>query len=71
VMGECVCETIGVPSKLSVIRKTSVLSRMELVFDLSCEENTTRSPHSGGSGTFVYYESIKRELKIRPMRVSV
>jgi len=38
----CVCETMGVPSKLRVImwRKDVTLARMELAFDLSCEENT-------------------------------
>jgi len=40
----CVCETIGVPSKLSVLRKSVTLVRMFvfwLTLDLRCEENVT------------------------------
>ena len=42
VMGECVCETIGAPSKLSVMRKTAALARMLPTLDLRCEENAAR-----------------------------
>ncbi len=35
-----VCETIGTPSKLRVILKTSSLVRMLSTLDLRCEENT-------------------------------
>ena len=37
-MGECDLETIGVPSKLSVMSKSTVLLRMFPVLDLRYEE---------------------------------
>ena len=42
VMGECVLEVIGAPSRLRLIRKTAALARVLPTFDLSCEENAAR-----------------------------
>jgi hypothetical protein len=47
-------EVIGVPSKFKLIRKTAPLVRMLLVLKNTCCHE-------------VYYESIKRELKRRPI----
>jgi hypothetical protein len=47
----------GVPSIFKVIRGVVSSERMFSILDLSCEENDF----------FVYYESIKQELKRRPM----
>ncbi len=49
----CDLDVTGVPSIFSVIRSAAALARMLPTFDLSCEEEVP----------FVYYESIKRELK--------
>ena len=42
VMGECVLEAIGSPSRLRFTRKTAALARMFPILDLSWEENTAR-----------------------------
>ena len=38
----CDLDVIGVPSKLSVIRKAEALTMLRGTLDLSCEENTVR-----------------------------
>jgi hypothetical protein len=60
---------IGDPSRLRLISKTEGLSRIFPTLDLNIEEKPC-----GGSGTghlqllvVVYYESIKRDLKIKPI----
>jgi hypothetical protein len=40
VMGECDCETIGSPSRLRLIRKDEVLTKVQSTLGLRCEENT-------------------------------
>ena len=42
VMGECVLEAIGSPSRLRFTRKTAALARMFPILDLSWEENAAR-----------------------------
>jgi hypothetical protein len=39
-MGECDVDVIDVLSKSSVIRNTTVLTRVSPTLDLTCEENT-------------------------------
>jgi hypothetical protein len=74
----CVCETIGDPSKLSVIRKSTDLGRIFRTLVLMCEEKLlftmnqvkTRLIDEMFASVFVvYYESRKREVKIRLLRV--
>jgi hypothetical protein len=55
----CDLDVMGAPSKLSVIRKVATLEREPgWIVDLPLEDFEI---------CFVYYESIKRELKIKPI----
>ncbi len=60
---------IGVPSKLRLIRKAPASARARTTFPLSCCEKDARWkwnwPRSVKLNSEVYYESIKRESKIR------
>ena len=61
----CVLEVIVVPSRLRLIRKTVVLTRVLPTLDLNCEKNTARrkrkSPLFDYKETFMYYE---RQVRI-------
>jgi hypothetical protein len=59
----CVLKVIGSPSRLT--RKAAALVRVLPTLDLSCEDNAARWKWK--STHYVYYESRKRELKIRLM----
>jgi hypothetical protein len=52
---------IGSPSRLRLIRKTVALASKFPLFDL----RFARTPR--GESFFVYYESMKRKLKIKPI----
>jgi len=56
----CDLEGVGVPSIFKTIRSPTTLVRMLKTLDLSCEENVR-------AVTVVYYQSIKREVKRRPV----
>ena len=67
---------IGVPSSLRLTRKDAVLPRMLPTLDLSCVETAVRRKWKGPlvneqaelwtTVGVVYYETRKRDLKIRP-----
>ncbi len=46
-MWDVLVDVIGVPSKLSVIRKAAGLARVSPTLDLSCEENAARRKWNG------------------------
>jgi hypothetical protein len=56
----CVCETIGAPSKLSVMRKAAALARMLATLDLyEGERRKSRDGSGTGHGRFAQAELLK------------
>jgi hypothetical protein len=58
-------EAIGAPSKLRFTRKAEALVMIFPTLDLSIEDKTARRKCSVETELVVYYESIKRDPKIR------
>ena len=68
----CDLDTTGAPSIFKIIRSAAALARIFPILDLNCEENTSLFNESLSLShqsfvVVVYYESIKRELKTKPM----
>jgi hypothetical protein len=55
---------IDTPSRLRLIRKTTTLARIFPTLDLSIE---AKAAHVNSGPCVVYYESMKRKLKIKPI----
>jgi hypothetical protein len=56
---------IGDPSIFKLIRKAAALARVLPTFAFNCAENAARWKWK--SPLFVFYESMKRKLKIKPI----